>query len=296
MIDNAQLIGNSLGYSQRLPLDPLKIIEVTFRVRVLSGESAIDERAPFAVWLDNGVVRADLAVGPRSLSTLGSAFRGLLINKPFDGATWHTYRYTVSPYGIHWWVDGGLIGSAPIYRLPPSATEFQNRRVVMDIASAAASVEVDYLIVKQAPTGLENLNSLLNQLDVSTQHDPTPIPGGVFDGGRYTIVATFENTSDRDICQPFFQVDQLSFLHELEGVWVILPTEEQIQGFGGEPISSSSRVLRVGGQVRFLFALALHDQFVGGPTGARGVLPFLFFVNVAGSTIVPGSLCPSRIR
>ena len=285
MIDNAELLGNTLGYLQRLPLDPLKTIEVEFRVRVLSGESAFDERAPFEVWLENGVVRADLSVGPRSLTALGRqplVFPQLLFNIPFDGVNWHTYRYTVDPFSIHWWVDGVLIGSAPIYKLPPDSTDAPFRRANMFITSAAANVELDYLIVRQAATGLEDLNSSVRLSEVSTQYDPTPIPGGLFNGGRFGIIATFENTSDRDICSLFFQVGELSgLLNELEGVWMILPTEEQIQGFGGAPVGSSSLVLRVGEKARFVFSLALSQAS-----------PFKFFVNVAGSPIVPGSLCP----
>jgi len=286
LIDNAELLGNTLGYLQRLPLDPLKVIEVEFRVRVLSGESAFDDRPPFEVWLENGVVRAGLSVGPRSVAALGNqplVFPRLLFNIPFDGANWHTYRYAVDPVSIHWWVDGVLIGSAPIYKLIPENTEAAFRRANMFISSAAANVELDYLIVTQEPTGLEDLNSSVRVSEVSVKYDPTPIPGGLFNGGRFGIIATFENTSDRDICNLFFQVGELSGpLNELEGVWMILPTEEQqIQGPGGEPVGSSSLVLRVGEKARFVFSLALQQAS-----------PFKFFVNVAGTPLVPGSLCP----
>src|SRR5262245_25310041 len=37
MIDNALLVGNSLGFLQHVPFDPNQIIEVEFRARVLSG-------------------------------------------------------------------------------------------------------------------------------------------------------------------------------------------------------------------------------------------------------------------
>ena len=157
MIDNALLSGNTLGFLQFVPFDPNQIIEVEFRARVLSGESVLDERAPFEVWLDNGTVRADLSVGPQSITALGSQesrpFTPIIIlNKPINGTKWHVYRYRLDPSGIQWWVDGISVGSATTAMLLPSGgtpTEF--RRINMMITSATANVELDYLIVKQTP-------------------------------------------------------------------------------------------------------------------------------------------------
>jgi hypothetical protein len=51
MIDNALLVGNTLGFLQFVLFDPDQVIEVEFRTRVLSGESALspplDEVASF---------------------------------------------------------------------------------------------------------------------------------------------------------------------------------------------------------------------------------------------------------
>jgi hypothetical protein len=153
MIDNARLVGNTLGFLQFVPFDPEQVIEVEFRTRVLSGESALDERAPFDVWLYNGTVRADLSVGPQSITALGhQAGRTILIlNEPIDGTDWHVYRYRLDPGGIQWWVDGISVGSATTEMLIPAVASETSRRINMFITSASANVELDYLIVKQSP-------------------------------------------------------------------------------------------------------------------------------------------------
>lgn len=146
MIDNSLLIGNTLGFLQHVAFDPNKVITVEFRARVLSGESALDERAPFEVWLYNGTVRADLSVGPHSITALGLNAK-LLINKSIDGTDWHAYRYELDSNHIQWWVDTTSIGSAPVDMLIPNVTN-TDRRINFMITSATAEVELDYLIVR----------------------------------------------------------------------------------------------------------------------------------------------------
>ena len=127
MIDEALIRGNILGYYQHLPFAPSQIIEVEFRARVLSGESAIDERAPFSVWLHNGLVYADLSVGPDSITSLGRTSDEFLINEPIDGDNWHVYRYRLTSRGIEWWVDGKSIGTATVDMLRPHYTDIDLR-------------------------------------------------------------------------------------------------------------------------------------------------------------------------
>ena len=111
--------------------------------------SALDDRAPFHVWLYNGAVYADLAVGPSSVTALGPR-RTLLINQPIDGVNWHDYQFQLDPGGIEWWVDGVSIGSATADMLIQHVTDI-DRRINMFITSASANVELDYLTVTQVP-------------------------------------------------------------------------------------------------------------------------------------------------
>ncbi|MGD9852474.1 MAG: discoidin domain-containing protein [Nitrospirales bacterium] len=145
MIDEGQNSG-TFGYLQYLPFDPGQIIEVEFRARVLSGESANNERAPFRVWLSNGLFDADLSVGPDSITSLGRTSGQLLINEPIDGDNWHVYRYRVTSRGIEWWVDGNSIGTATVDMLIPHYTD-SGQRINMFISSAVANVELDFLRV-----------------------------------------------------------------------------------------------------------------------------------------------------
>jgi hypothetical protein len=155
MIDNALLVGNTLGFLQHVPFDPDQILEVQFRARVLSGESALDERAPFQVWLYNGTVRADLSVGPQSITALGGPEHAptIILNESINGTDWHVYRYRLDPRGIQWWVDGISVGSATIEMLIPHLTDV-DRRINMFITSATANVELDYLVVSMTPPPL----------------------------------------------------------------------------------------------------------------------------------------------
>ena len=153
-----------------------KIIEVEFRTRVLSGESALDERAPFDVWLYNGTVRADLSVGPRSITALGSQESRpftptIILNKPINGTDWHVYRYRLDPSGIQWWVDGISVGSATIEMLIPAVASETDRRINMFITSASANVELDYLIVKQTPQPPCTLNLVASFTDQTLSLD-----------------------------------------------------------------------------------------------------------------------------
>ena len=189
----------SFGYLRRLPFDPGQIIEVEFRARVLSGESPSDERAPFSVWLYNGLVRADLSVGPDSITSLGPPSNRLLINKPIDGDNWHVYRYRVTSRGIEWWVDGTSIGTATVDMLIPHYTD-SDLRINMFIAGVA-TVELDFLEVtvtvdpippmNQPPTvdaGSPQTVALPNnaQLEGTVTHDGLPGP---------TVTATWTKVS-----------------------------------------------------------------------------------------------------
>ena len=65
MIDSTLLVGNSLGYIKPFSFDSSEVIDVEFRARVFSGESAAtsltnqDYSAPFGIWLHDGLVSGD---------------------------------------------------------------------------------------------------------------------------------------------------------------------------------------------------------------------------------------------
>jgi len=154
LVDDALMVGNTLGYYRNVPFDPSHTVEVEFRARVLSGQSALGlnpARAPFEVWLQNGSVRADLSVGPNSVTSLGrSGLSGVtpkvIMNQPIDGTNWHVYRYRLSPTEIQWWADDVSLGSAPSGALLPAGGP-DDRRINIFITSAAANVELEYLTV-----------------------------------------------------------------------------------------------------------------------------------------------------
>ena len=168
LIDDALLLGNTLGYYQLLAFDPEQTIDVEFRARVLMGETVLDDdQAPFSVWLHNGTVFADLSVGPNSITALGQDPE-LLINEPHDGTDWHIYRYVLDPAGIEWWVDGVSLGTATVDMLIPNVTDL-DRRINMFITSASAHVELDYIHVEQSSTALNVA------LDVKPGSCPNPL-------------------------------------------------------------------------------------------------------------------------
>jgi hypothetical protein len=278
MVDTARLVGNTLGYARQLPFDPLQTIDVEFRARVLSGatvESVNPDLAPFSVVLTNGVVAADMAVGPSSVTVLGRfGSRPLILNRPIDGTNWHIYRYRVDAVSMQWWVDGVLLDSQPLYHL--SQGNPTDLRIIMDITSADADVELDYLTVQQTPSGLANVDELVALQDLTSQFDPTSTT--LYPGGLYHISATFQNVSDSDICGAFFQVTQLSGANEVEGIQVE-DTGQPIQSRGALP-TGTPFTFAAGSTTPFRF-----DIGVGDPTQRR----LQFFVNVAGTPHSPGS-------
>ena len=158
MTDTALLTGNTLGYLQHLDLDSNQNIRVEFRARVFSGESVFGNEAPFDVWIYDGLVRADIAVGPNSVTALGPS--GTLFDSPISGDQWHTYAYTLTPAKISWYIDGLPFDQAIRNDLIQHATTV-DRRVNMFISSAAADVELDYLIVDQTPVPIPGALLLL---------------------------------------------------------------------------------------------------------------------------------------
>jgi hypothetical protein len=154
VIDNALFLYSTLGYLQHIPVNPNQVIDVEFRARVMSGESAIDERAPFQVWLLNGMYQADMSVGPTAITALGRPTVGefgtsIVLNIPLDGTEWHTYHYKLTPTEIRWFVDGIPLARAGVDRLIIAETVF-DRRINMMITSAAADVELAYIKVDVA--------------------------------------------------------------------------------------------------------------------------------------------------
>ena len=158
MIDAANFRGNSLGYIHPLDFDPNQRISVEFRARVFAGDVSPssnpdqydEQRGPFAVWLHDGLVRAEMAVGPDSVTAMG--FDGSetidLLGYTIDGTQWHTYGFDLTPSSIDWYVDGLLIGNGLRSDLVSNVTA-TDERINMLISSASADVELDYLLVTQ---------------------------------------------------------------------------------------------------------------------------------------------------
>ena len=190
MIDSTLLVGNSLGYIKPFSFDSSEIIDVEFRARVFSGESATtsltnqDYRAPFGIWLHDGLVRAEMAIGSDKVTSLGpilttstpytdeeiqefeqiSADTGIplsrligdgnkytsertyVLDQAIDGTVWHTYNFLLTAFDISWYVDDLLIGQADRSELLENITA-TDLRINMMITSATADVELDYLLV-----------------------------------------------------------------------------------------------------------------------------------------------------
>jgi hypothetical protein len=117
---------------------------------------------------------------------------------------------------------------------------------------------------------------------LTTSFDPAPV-SQTYPAGTFTIVAGFDNVSTFDICNPFFQVVELSPgpNNELASIW-IEPGGPQIQGAAGYPVSlSSPRVAwGTGSSIQFKFVVHL-----------RTTDPFRFLVNVLGTVPPSGSPC-----
>jgi hypothetical protein len=131
---------------------------------------------------------------------------------------------------------------------------------------------------------LRNVNSFVELPEdaLSTTFDPTPVPDADA-GGTFRIIAGFDNVSTFRICNPFFNVVELSDPSNaalLQGVWVETDGQ-QIQGPGSHPVSHPTLTFEPGSRMRFRFDIAL-------PTTD----PFRFFVNVWGTPQAPGAPCP----
>lgn len=190
MIDSTLLVGNSLGYIKPFSFDSSEVIDVEFRARVFSGESAAtsltnqDYSAPFGIWLHDGLVRAEMAIGADKVTSLGpilttatpytdeeiqefeqisvdtgiplsrligdgnkySSERTYVLDQVIDGTVWHTYNFSLTPFDISWYVDGLLIGRSDRSELLENITA-TDLRINMMISSATADVELDYLRV-----------------------------------------------------------------------------------------------------------------------------------------------------
>ncbi len=190
MIDSTLLRGNSLGYIKPFSFDSSEIIDIEFRARVFSGESAIDLTtndtygAPFSIWMYDGLVRADMSIGPDSVTSLGpnlitsrpyteeeiqeferyseetgiplsrligdgnkyTSERNFLLNQTVTGTEWHTYNFSLTPLDISWYVDGLIVGQVNRSEMIKNITS-TDRRINMMISSATADVELDYLFV-----------------------------------------------------------------------------------------------------------------------------------------------------
>jgi hypothetical protein len=148
----------------------------------------------------------------------------------------------------------------------------------------------DAFVMRLAPADTDvpvrNVNALLEmpEGEVSTSFDPTPV-SPTYPVGTFSIVASFDNVSSFDICNPFFQVVEMGppFYvpsNLLQGVW-IEPTGQQIQGPQAYPVDHPTTVFASASRMRFRFEISL-----------RTADPFRFFVNVWGTPQAPGTPCP----
>jgi hypothetical protein len=126
---------------------------------------------------------------------------------------------------------------------------------------------------------IQNINTLLQlHEDIVTSFDPTPVPAGR--AGTFTIHAKFDNVSDHDLCNVFFQVVRQTGVQRLEQI-SLAPTGQQVQGFDQIIIGHQPLVLPAhdGAAIDFRIDLSSLDWFE-------------FFVDVWGTPQAAGSACP----
>jgi hypothetical protein len=146
---------------------------------------------------------------------------------------------------------------------------------------AFADAFVAKLVSASADVPVTNVNSLvqLRENDLTTFFDSARV-SPEYPGGTFRIVAGFDNVSGVDICNPFFQIAELSESNRLEAV-SIEPAGTQIQGLSGYPVSHAPIVFGVGTTVEFEFVINLLTTDL-----------FRFFVNIWGTPQPAGSPCP----
>ena len=94
-------------------------------------------------------------------------------------------------------------------------------------------------------------------------YDSTPVPAGPF--GRFTIEARFENVSAQDICNPFFQVVELTVngrkADRLESI-SIEPTGQSMQGFDQMVFGHRPFLLAAHTDAWFWFTIDLESFYI----------------------------------
>jgi hypothetical protein len=113
---------------------------------------------------------------------------------------------------------------------------------------------------------------------------PPPNPQPEAPAGTFIIVARFRNTSASDICNPFFDVVELSGKNRLLGVFALDPdgtgNDVHVQGLDGSLLRHLPILLRPRQTIRLQFKIGLQDR-----------RRFNFFVNPRGFSQLPGCAC-----
>jgi hypothetical protein len=137
------------------------------------------------------------------------------------------------------------------------------------------------LVSASTDVPVTNINNLVQfrENDLTTFFDPARA-SSAYPAGTFRIVAGFDNASDVNICNPFFQIAELSESNRLEAVQ-IEPVGTQIQGLNGHPVSHPPVLFGLGTTTQFEFLINLLTTN-----------PFTFLVNVWGTPRPAGSPCP----
>ena len=114
---------------------------------------------------------------------------------------------------------------------------------------------------------------------MSTDFDPTPVPGGP--AGTFRITADFTNTSNQAIVNPFVEVV------ELTGGNLLLNADGGAGGVGARLTlpDSATTLFQPGASSTFEFLIGLQQQE-----------PFTFFVNMLGAPGTSNSSCQYAVR
>ena len=150
---------------------------------------------------------------------------------------------------------------------------------------AAGSIG-DAFVVKLAGAATDvpvtNVNAWvrLREDDLVTSFDPSPV-SATYPAGTFVVTAAFENSSGFAICDPFFQVVELSSGNHLQAIRVVEPGDIEIQGSLGYPVAHPSVAVAPGTTISFDFTVYLRTR-----------QPFTFLVSVWGTLRAPGDGCP----
>lgn len=136
------------------------------------------------------------------------------------------------------------------------------------------------ILINNSAAGIVNNLVVLESFE-STFVEPPAYPQPQAPAGAFEITAKFRNISESNICDPFFEIVELSGSNRLLGVFALEPGGAQIQGLDGVVLDHSPVVLRTAKTIPFELIVGLQTR-----------QKFTFVVNMRGLPRPPGSACP----